>query len=109
MNRNPNYLAPWEAVESYAQNLVKELACEIHPEHTLWGCRFKAVARRRDCDDILFEVIKDGGSKFAVVHLPWSSGQECGEFPSTEMYSTIESWIADGMSRDHKEWEGSPE
>ncbi|MFT3880201.1 MAG: hypothetical protein QM703_11140 [Gemmatales bacterium] len=105
MNRNLNYLAPWEAIEHYAQNLVNELECEIHPEHILWGCRFNAVARRTDCDDVLFEVIKDGSSKFAVVHLTWSSGQESESFPSTVLYSTFESWITDGMSRDHKEFE----
>jgi hypothetical protein len=58
-----------------AAALVRELQKEIAPGHSLFGKTVSAVAWRRDCDDVLYEVAGEP-KEFAVVHLTWKGSRE---------------------------------
>ncbi|MEZ4960167.1 MAG: hypothetical protein R2830_10170 [Saprospiraceae bacterium] len=83
------FLIPWEEIDiSIAEGLKKELNHEMNRDHKLFGREVKAIAKRKDCDDVLFELMGEG--KFAVVHLTWKMSQEKDpEFPWTVLF---ENW-----------------
>ena len=61
--------------------------CEIMCEgHSLFGESHVALARRIDCDDVLFEV--DGGPAVAVVHLSYAVESD-PQWPATEMFTSL--------------------
>lgn len=63
---------PWYWTD---QDLTKQLRKEISFTHVLFFRKTKTIARREDCDDVLFEL---RNHKFAVVHLTWQ------QFPHTD-------------------------
>jgi hypothetical protein len=63
------WMTPWVEVVNAAA-LEEELRREVAAGHLLFGLPVTAVARRRDCDDVLFKVL-DGTNRYAVVHLTW--------------------------------------
>jgi len=96
-------LAPWVAISSEQQrrSLEQELSREIGPDHVLAGKTTRALARRSDRDDVLFET---AGLGFAVVHLTWSGHREAtAGWPRTELFSSLDEWRAKRMNRDHEE------
>ena len=94
-------LEPWTAVNN-AQGLETELARELVPGHPLHGRpNLRAVARRADCDDVLF--LSD--TIAAVVHLTWAKEPD-PEHPSTELFSSIEDFVARRMDPDHDDFAG---
>lgn len=89
-------LEPWHRVSS-PESLEAELARELVPGHRLHGrSGLRAVARRGDCDDVLFV----GDTLAAVVHLTWSKETD-PTFPDAEIYPSLESWITERMNPDH--------
>jgi hypothetical protein len=93
-------LEPWHLVnDELARALESELRRELSPDHLLGGRAFLAVARRQDCDDVLFQV---EGVGFAVVHLTWS-GRVDPRWPRTEIYGSLDDWIERRMKPDHEE------
>jgi hypothetical protein len=98
------FRVPWHATE---QPLHEELARELSKKHQLYGIRARAIARRQDNDDVLFELSGENApAAFAVVHLTWSGKpDQFPEFPSTELYLTFSDWIARGMTPDANDWE----
>lgn len=86
---NSGFLIPWERIEiSTAEGLEKELKLEMNNGHLLFGEKVRAIAKRIDCDDVLFELVEQG--KFAVVHLTWTMKKEdSAAFPYTEIF---ENW-----------------
>ncbi len=94
-------LEPWSAVNN-AQGLETELARELVPGHRLHGRpNLRAVARRADCDDVLF--VSD--TIAAVVHLTWAKEPDPAS-PSTEIFSSVEDFVARRMNSDHDEFAG---
>lgn len=93
--------APWQPVEM-AHTLQEELAREMSPEHPLNGLMATAIARRGDCDDVLFEVT---GAPFtlAVVHLTWSEERD-PRWPATETYRDWAEFAANRLQPDAREW-----
>ena len=84
------YRAPWRGVDpAAAASLEAQLGRELTRRHVLFGRRVAAVARRQDCDDVLFELDGAGASgAFAVVHLTWSGTEERDpRFPATEVFA----------------------
>lgn len=78
--------ALWRAVrETEAPALVAELRRELHPQHPLYGKAVTAIARRIDCDDVIFAV----NNRFALVHLTWESTIRV-PFPYTIFFEHIE-------------------
>lgn len=94
---NLEFLPPWEETEA---PLDDELEKEINEQHPLFGKSAKAIARRVDCDDVLF---KFGEEEYAVVHLIWSGKKEASrEFPYTRIYKHWTAVYEDVILRDHK-------
>lgn len=94
-------LDPWEVVDLQRRPALEaELARELSPDHALSGMAARAIAKRIDRDDVLFEV---PGIGYAVVRLTWSGpGESSPKWPSTTIFSSHEEWRAQGMMPDHE-------
>jgi hypothetical protein len=96
--RTTEFLEPWFAVTSDDGQLQEELAAELGPSHPLRGRAMRAVARRRDCDDVLF-VSVDEPHVVAVVHLTYANRPELDpRFPGTTLFESMQDWIERGMA-----------
>jgi hypothetical protein len=93
-------LEPWHEVsEADRAALEGELRRELSPDHVLAGKSARAVARRFDRDDVLFEI---AGIGFAVVHLTYSKSRETSpRWPSSEVFASFAEWVERRMQRDH--------
>ena len=97
---------PWTPIfdPGLANGLVSELKKETGPKHPLFGRDARAIARRLDCDDVLFVVEPDEYS-FAVVHLTWRGGEEPDPlWPSTELFRNWDDLHKGRLMADHKEF-----
>lgn len=91
MPQEMEWIDPWSAIEDGGISLVVELKRELSPQHVLFGRDAVAIARRSDCDDVLFKM-EDGS--FAVVHLTWSGKQDqYPNFPWTTIHKTMEDFV----------------
>lgn len=97
------FLAPWNDVGGGGE-AERELRRELSPGHLLSGRPVRAIARRLDRHDVLFEAT-DTRECF-VVHLTWTSRVERPPFPLTRSYASVSSWAATAMRDDHAEFEG---
>lgn len=92
-------LEPWRSItDDERRALEAELRRELGAGHPLSGMTSRALARRQDCDDVLFEV---GGVGVAVVHLTWSR-EARSDGPSAEIYHSLSEWIDRRMKPDHE-------
>ncbi len=98
MSGEIEFVEPWFADGNPA--LVDELRRELAPGHVLFGMSVWAVARRRDCDDVLY-ALEDGSGRVAVVHLTWSPEADPA-WPVTELFDELESW-AETMRNDRND------
>ena len=98
------YRVPWHRTD---RSLHDELRREASRQHPLYGVTARAVARRQDNDDVLFELFgSDAPAEFAVVHLTWSGHpDQFPGFPGTELYPTFAQWVADCMTPDADDWD----
>jgi hypothetical protein len=97
-------LEPWLEVTSEAPLLEKELAAELGPRHPLRGRIMRAVARRQDCDDVLF-VSVDEPHVVAVVHLTYANRPEQDpRWPGTTFFDSMRDWMERGMRVDHQDF-----
>ena len=71
------------------QALEAELRREVTPGHLLYSADVTALARRNDCDDVLFSL--NGSASVAVVHLSYGKELE-GLWPHTQLFSSLERW-----------------
>jgi hypothetical protein len=84
--------------------MQQELARELSVGHPLFGLPLHPLARRQDCDDVLFAV-DDGSERVALVHLTWKqSAPEKPPWPITVVYKNFETWVTEGMRTDHEEF-----
>jgi len=101
------WLVPWHSVADNGAQVAamqQELARELSASHPLFGLRVRTLARRQDCDDVLF-VVDDGSGRVAVVHLTWThSPPEKPPWPITCLYPSFETWVAECMRSDHEEF-----
>jgi hypothetical protein len=97
---------PWMTLEAkFTTSTVDELYREIGANHALNGKKVSAVARRQDCDDILF--LFEGEAGCAVVHLTYRGKIEPDpRWPSTEIFVSLEAWRLQRMIPDHEEFVG---
>lgn len=83
----------WEVIENGKEYFKCELIKEVNKSHILYGVEVDVIARREDCDDVLF-LLLDGTSRYAVVHLTWSGKREESEiYPRTRLYNNLEEVI----------------
>ena len=98
-------LEPWGFVlKEDAAGLVAELKKEMRRAHVLSGAMVEAVARRCDCDDVLFKTDSKKGL-FAVVHLTWSGKpDQFSDWPHTVFYQSWEEWTQEDMRPAHEDY-----
>jgi hypothetical protein len=103
------WLLPWHSASDdpdQVAGMERELQCELSPGHPLYGMPVKTLARRQDCDDVLFAV-QDGTGRVAVVHLTWTqSPPDCPPWPHTTLFPNLETWEVEAMHSDAAEWKG---
>ncbi|MCC9740828.1 hypothetical protein [Streptomyces sp. MNU89] len=82
----------WVPSDITLRGLERQLATELGPDHTLHGCDVNAVAKRQDCDDVLFSV---SGQPFrwAVVHLTWRDRPDTAPWPMTTAYVSFSEFL----------------
>jgi hypothetical protein len=84
--------------------MERELQRELSAGHPLFDVGVKTLARRQDCDDVLF-ALQDGTERVAVVHLTWTqSPPERPPWPGTTLFPNLETWAAEGMRSDAAEF-----
>jgi len=91
MSSNLKYPPQWELIASDESGPFEdEYAIEIAKGHPLYGVPVKAIARRKDCDDVLFRLLRHLCT-YVVVHLTWSKKEETGKnWPGFELYADDE-------------------
>ena len=89
----------WEPVVLEAkQALEAELKRQVGRGHPLYSVSAEAIARRHDCDDVLFTMI--GSSSVAVVHL--SYGKEIDPLcPYTQVFGSLHDWAEQAKGTEH--------
>ena len=75
--------------------LVEELQREVSLNHVLCNQEVNVIARRTDCDDVLFQEINR--KYFALVHLTWSSKSENPPWPFTKIFVTFNEFAAENF------------
>ena len=98
------WLAPWKAVADGAA-LDAELRAEIVKGHPLHGLQAMAVARRIDCDDVLFCVDHPSYS-VAVVRLTWQKPETDPRWPHAQLFADWDDWISNCMKPDNADYQG---
>jgi len=93
-----DWLTPWHAEQSLQATV--ELAREVGPGHLLWQVPVRVLARRQDCDDVLF-ALEDGTGRVAVVHLTWQIEHD-PRWPSIELFDDLEDFRRHRMRSDHE-------
>ncbi len=79
----------WEQIApDKRQALEAELKREAAPGHLLHSVDVTALARRNDCDDVLFGL--NGSASVAVVHLSYGKAEAL--WPQTQVFSSLEQW-----------------
>jgi hypothetical protein len=96
------WLEPWQRLESRDDSFVRELERELPPQHVLRGATVVAVARRIDCDDVLFATT-DPMKPLAVVHLTWSI-ETNPTWPHTTLYLSWSEWTERCLLPDSQEY-----
>ena len=97
---------PWHPIVDGAidDRIATELYNEVGEQHALYGIKVRPVARREDCDDVLFELL-DESARFAVVHLTYSRHAETDpRWPGTEVYADWAAFERDRLRPDAEEW-----
>ena len=97
------WLEPWEYFVDGA-SAPAELEREMPSGHVLYGRKAVCIARRYDCDDVLFR-LPDGPAPYAVVHLTYRR-ENNPEWPWTVLFSSLEEWVEKCMKRDHRDYIG---
>jgi hypothetical protein len=98
------WLEPWLPIEHSNERaaLEGEIKRELGTAHPLFGLLVAALAKRRDQDDVLFQ-ISDG--RVAEVHLTWRMQQEPDpRWPNTVIYESLARWVEEGMRPQHEDW-----
>jgi hypothetical protein len=95
------WLEPWFEVTGpdNAPDELKRETCQGHPLH---GVAVRVVARRQDCDDVLFELL-DGSNRVAVAHLSYQREHD-PKWPECHMYTNLADWIDNCMNPDNADW-----
>jgi len=99
-------LTPWEPIDpADSAKFEDEYAVEIGKAHPLYGVPVKAIARRVDRDDVLFELLRHL-CDYAVVHLTWSGKEESGPaWPACQIYADADDLMEQCIGPAHQEYE----
>ena len=96
------FLPPWIEIDSKG-SLEKELQKEVLESHPLFGQKVKAIAKREDNDDVLFQLENE---KIAMVHLTWRSSKELSsKYPRSIIYEHWSKVFEEQIVKDNQEFE----
>ena len=70
--------------------LEQELSREIIPGHILFGLPIRAIARREDCDDVVFAIV--GSAQVAEAHLVYGGRASHSDWPLSVLYQSLSEW-----------------
>lgn len=91
---------PWLWTEV---DFTKQLRKEISLFHVLFFKRVKSIAKREDCDDVLFEL---RNNKYAVVHLTWQQQSHADtRWPVTKIYKSWQDLFGNCILKDKAEFD----
>jgi hypothetical protein len=100
------WLVPWQSlpIGSPQDSLVQELQSELVPAHVLFAMPVRPIAKRQDCDEVLFELL-DGSGRYAVVHLTYAQHLEPDpRWPETRVFGSWDGFVRECMQADHANW-----
>jgi hypothetical protein len=102
------FIQPWFSIQkpeaATADSIVAELKLELSEKHLLYNQPVTLLARRTDCDDMLFK-FGTPNERFAVVHLTYSGKREVNlDFPRTEVFDSFADFAKNRMQRDALEF-----
>lgn len=103
-----DFLAPWERIpdgpegRKRGEQILCELKREIPSNHLLSWLTLKAIATRRNQDDVLFEIF-GRDEKLAVVHLTGRKETD-PRWPRTRFFTSWKHWVNAGMIPDHEDF-----
>lgn len=84
-------------------DFTKQLRKEISLFHVLFFKRTKSIAKREDCDDVLFQL---RNNKYAVVHLTWQNqAHQDTRWPETEVYNSWQEVFEKRILIDNEEFQ----
>ncbi len=96
------FIEPWEKYITDTTSVNNELKREVCNKHILFSVDAQAIARRCDCDDVLFK-LSNFTHQYAVVHLTYSRESD-STFPITELYVDLEDWVKNRMLLDNQDY-----
>ena len=87
--KNFTFEEPWVQIENQSDEsfFSKELRKETCKGHQLHKIKTETIARREDCDDVLFKLL-DGTERFAIVHLTYSKESD-PQWPDCDIFNTF--------------------
>ncbi|MBF9142376.1 hypothetical protein [Hymenobacter properus] len=89
-----DFIEPWAAVGGEQASIEEELRRELSSDNALYGINLRALGRRVDCDDVLFETLSENVNfRLALVHLTWSGMAELRLWPSTKLFANTEEFV----------------
>ena len=89
-----DFVGPWIAVGSERVSFEEELRRELSSGNALSCFDVRAIGRRVDCDDVLFEVCNEEADfKLALVHLTWNGRAELNPWPVVELFTDVEAFV----------------
>ena len=92
---------PWKLVGDNGE-AAEELQRECPSGHPLHGVTVALVARRLDCDDVLFRLC-DGSGRYAAVHLSFAAERD-PRWPWTEVFNSLAEFAAERLLPDIADW-----
>ena len=97
-------LEPWEEVAEEAEGLTVELKKELRSDSELFGEEVVPIAKRADCDDVLYLMV-NSPPRVAVVHLTWSGRKASNKgWPSVSIFKDLEAWRTERMIPDYEDF-----
>lgn len=73
--------------------LLKQLALELSPGHSIYGISANVLGAFSGTDDILLKLDTEvEGARYALVHLTWG-GTQTPPWPSTQLIADLDEWL----------------
>lgn len=73
--------------------LLKQLALELSPGHSIYGISANVLGAFSGTDDILLKLDSEvDGARYALVHLTWG-GTQTPPWPSTQLIADLDEWL----------------
>lgn len=99
-----DFLEPWcEFVPDQADAFLRELKCELAPDHPLYSVRLHPLGHSGASDDAIFEAEDD---RIFQVHLTLSGKTEKTPLPRFQAYVNTAEWIQTVMLPANEDYRG---